>query len=79
MTERGEGSRTETSMFKFIHLMLRTTFFSLEHLMLQKLLANCATKVLNLLMQLKLEKILAISKLLLLILFFFLLFYLATR
>ena len=61
MNQRGKGSSTETWML--IDLMLRTIFFSLDHLFLQKLIANCATKVLNLLTQLELEKILAILKL----------------
>ena len=37
--------------------MVRTIIFSLEHIILQKLIANCGTKVLNQLMQLELEKI----------------------
>ena len=56
----------------FINLMVRTIIFSLEHIILQKLIANCGTKVLNQLMQLELEKILAISKLYCSFFFFFL-------
>ena len=61
MSERGKGLSTETWIF--IDLMVRTPFFSLKHLIMQKLIANCATKVLNLLMLLEVEKIFAISKL----------------
>ena len=60
MNERGRGWSTKTRMF--IDLMVKTAPFSLVHLILQKVIANCATKVLNLLMLLELEKILAISK-----------------
>ena len=53
------------SLWYFIYFITdyNCSFFLLEHLILQKLIANCGTKDLNLLMQLELDKILAISKL----------------
>ena len=57
---RGKGSSTDSS--KFIDLMVRTGLFLLKHVILQKRIANCGTKVLNLLMQLEVEKSLAISE-----------------
>ena len=61
MSERGKGSSTETRIF--IDLIVITTLFSLEHLILQTLIANCGAKVLNPSMQLELEKILTLSRL----------------
>ena len=55
MSKRGKGSSTKTWIF--IDWMVRTTFFSLEHLILRKLIAYCRAKVLNLLMQVELKKI----------------------
>ena len=45
MSERGKGSSMEIRTF--IDLMVRTTLFLMEHLILQKLIANCATRVLT--------------------------------
>ena len=58
MSESGNESNTKTKdIYQFgFDGKNYCTLFSLEHLVLQKLIANCETKVVNVLIQLKLER-----------------------
>ena len=68
---RQKGKMVENENFDIYRFDAKKYFSSPEQLILQKLIANCGTKVHDPLMQPELEKILAISKLCAFIYLFF--------